>query len=212
MQDLNNESVVNIDRARFSSPFITFCRMQKRIAKLHSLASASRFICFFRFRSDPKWPIEKVRKREKKGKTYGTVYNDVWNPPRRTAVDQNPLHRTFSRKGKWRTRVVTTWRESHGFSLHGRVIDASRSIGMFPIMRWYRSERFEFPCRLREHLARDWYYIFWKYTLHTNTKTRDLSWYYRYRFIKSNLFFFSKSASMSVKFYKNDKCTFLSKI
>lgn len=47
---LNNESVVSI-AAETSSPFIIFCRTQKRIAERvhYSLASASRFICFFRF-------------------------------------------------------------------------------------------------------------------------------------------------------------------
>lgn len=128
--------------------------MQKRIAKLHSLANASRFICFFRFSIRSKVADRKSKNKVERERTarYIQWHLESSKGDRRWS---EPVERF--RKGKWGNRVVTTWRESRGFSLHGHVIDASWSIGVFPITRWYidPSERFGFPCRLREHVARE---------------------------------------------------------
>lgn len=112
----------------------------RRCTTLLFLTSASRFICFFRYRSRPKWTMEMAKGREhKKGGAGGKGVEQLgagaqW---RRAILDGEPslIGNHFTernpRKSKWENRVVTTWKESRGFSLYERVIDRrTRSIGI----------------------------------------------------------------------------------
>lgn len=100
MHDLNNESVVNIDRCKILFTVHYLLPDAETNRKIALSRECFKIHLLFPFSIRSKVANRKSKKRGEEEKTYGTVYNDIWNPPRRTAVDQNPLYRAFSRKGK----------------------------------------------------------------------------------------------------------------